>query len=475
MTQSAPATAPSPEKASKMPWALIGALWVGEMASAFESAMILAAIKDLVAEFGDAAKVGWLITGFLIVATVSAALVGRLGDIYGRRRCLILVLLIAALGSLISAVAPNYEILLFGRLLQGATGAVLPLSIGLVRENAPPDKIPATIGLMISGASVGSALGLVVGGLIVDYLSWPAIFYASICFCLMAAAATFLAIPRSPQHRPTEMIDWISGIAFAPGVALLLIYSGNGGKYGWTNPLMLLGLGLGIALIIWWLRQSLTSANPLISVRSFQDRRIAITALVSALAALGTMQILVVFSLLMQAPTWTGIGLGLTATMAGLMKMPSNLSSVFAGPLAGWITGRGGGRTALASGALIASLGWILAYFNSSTAWIVGAELVIISFGTAMLFAVAPTIIAQTAPPDRVSEVTGLIGVIRGMFMGIGAQIVTIILASDSVRQGGESYPSTAAFHTAILVIIALSLLAALIAFTLPRSAAPER
>lgn len=451
-----------------MPWPLITALWIGEMASAFETAMILAAIKDLVAEFGDPAKVGWLITGFLIVATVAAALVGRMGDIYGRRRCLIIVSAVGAFGSLVSALAPNFEWLLVGRLLQGATGAVLPLSIGLVRENLDSARLPTAIGLMISGASVGSAMGLVVGGVIVDNFSWVGIFYASIAFCLAAMIATWLAVPPSPRNIPTHAIDWISGILFAPGVALLLIYSGSGRSFGWSHPLMLAALVLGILLIGWWLRQSLRSANPLISVRSFKNREIAVTAIVSALAALGTMQILVVFSLLMQAPKWTGIGLGLTATAAGLVKLPSNLTSVLAGPLAGWITGKGGGRIALASGALITSVGWILAYLNSCSALIVGGELVIISFGTIMLFSVAPTIIAQTAATDRISEITGLIAVIRGMFMGIGAQLVTMILATDSISQGGETYPTATAFHLAILTIIGLSLLAAAVSFALP-------
>lgn len=451
-----------------MPWPLITALWIGEMASAFETAMILAAIKDLVAEFGDPAKVGWLITGFLIVATVAAALVGRMGDIYGRRRCLMIVLALGALGSLVSALAPNFEWLLIGRLMQGATGAVLPLSIGLVRENLDPERLPAAVGLMISGASVGSAMGLVIGGVIVDNFSWVAIFYASIGFCLAALIATWLAIPPSPRHIPTHAIDWISGILFAPGVALLLIYSGNLRSFGWNDPWMLAALLVGALLIAWWLRQSLRSANPLISVRSFKNREIAVTAIVSALAALGTMQILLVFSLLIQAPTWTGIGLGLTATVAGLVKLPSNISSILAGPLAGWITGKGGGRTALVAGALITSLGWILAYFDTSSMVIVGGQLILISFGTTMLFSVAPTIIAQSASPDRVSEITGLLAVIRGMFMGIGAQIVTMILASDSISSGSETYPTAQAFQMAIAVIIIFSLLAAAVSFALP-------
>jgi len=458
----------------RLRWPLIGALWLAELTGAFETAMILAALKALVAEFGDPAMVGWLVTGYLIVGAAIAAIVGRLGDLYGRRRVLAIVLAIGAAGSAISALSGgSYAMLLGGRLLQGVTGAILPLCIGLVRENVPGERAPVTIGLMISGASLGTAAGLVIGGLIVDTWSWHGVFAASAGLCTLALAGVLALVPRSPRAQGTAgPTDWLSGLLFAPGVALALLYLTLAPHWGWSDPLALVLLTAGVALVAWWWRRSLTSPAPLVSIRAFADRTVAVCGAVTALVAMSTFQITVFFSLLLQAPTWTTAGLGLSATAAGLAKLPSNITSTFAAPLGGWLAGRGGGRIAMVLGGLITTLGWGLVLFDASSVAVVVAALIVISFGAMMLFAVAPTIIALASPPDRVSEIAGLITVIRQLFLGIGAQLVTTLLALESVTRGAETYPSPAAYRMTIFAIIAVCLVATALCLALPATRA---
>jgi MFS family permease len=449
-------------------WPLIGALWIAEVTGSFETSMVLAALKALIADFGDPAKVGWLITGYLIVGAATAAIVGRLGDLYGRRRVLAIALAIAAVGSLISALADSFEVLLAGRIIQGATGAILPLCIGLVRENVSPERTPVTIGLMISGASLGTAAGLVIGGFIVDTWSWHGVFAASAGFCVTALAGILLLVPPSPRSGDTRATDWLSGVLFAPGVTLALLYLTLAPRWGWADPRALAMLAAGVALIVWWVHRSLTSPAPLVSVRAFADRTVAVGSGVTALVAMSTLQIAVFFSLLLQAPKWTIAGLGLSATVAGLAKLPSNITSTFAAPLGGWLAGRGGGRRAMVIGGLITSTGWGLVLLDASSVAIVVAELIVISFGATMLFAVAPTIIAQASPPDRVSEIAGLLTVIRQLFLGIGAQLVTTLLALDSVVRGGQRFPSPWAYQLTIVAIIGVCVLATALCFALP-------
>ncbi|ALJ12897.1 MFS transporter [Sphingopyxis macrogoltabida] len=454
---------------------IIGALWIAEVTGSFETAMILAALKKLIEDFGNPAMVGWLITGYLIVGAAIAAIVGRLGDLFGRRQVLVVVLIIGAVGSLISALSTNFPVLLAGRLMQGVTGAILPLCIGLVHENAGKERAPMAIGLMISGASIGTAAGLVVGGMIVDNFSWHGVFFASAGLCAVSALAIGGLLPRSPRQPASEPVDWLSGLAFAPGVALVLVYFSMGNDWGWASPLPLAALAIGVLLTLWWWRASLASPNPLIAVRSFSDRTIAIGSAVTALVAMSTLQITVFFSLMMQAPLWTLAGLGFTATLAGIAKLPSNLSSVFASPLGGWLAARGGGRFALIAGGGVTVAGWLLWFVMDVDSFPkVVAQLIVISFGTTMLFSVAPTIIAQASPPERISEISGLLTVIRQLFMGIGAQMVTTLLAADIVRRGSETYPSPFAYDFTVAVIAALCTAAVLTALALPRQHPPQ-
>jgi MFS family permease len=453
---------------------LIFALFIAEVTGSFESAMIIAAMKYLIQEFGDPALVGWLVTSYLIVGAAAAALVGRLGDIFGRRRVLLITLTIGLLGSLISALATDFTWLLVGRIMQGMTGAILALCIGLVRENIPAQHVPMGIGLMISGASLGTAAGLILGGWIADNYSWHGVFFASAAFCTSTIIAALAFVPKSPRGAAADGIDWFSGILFAPGIMALLFYVGSIAKKGLFDPLGLMALGSGSALLAFWLWRSLRAEQPLLDVRQFKNRNVLVANIVTAFVALSSLQITLIFAILLQAPLWTGVGLGVTSLVSGLAKLPSNLVSTFAGPLSGWLTGRGGGRSAMLAGGTLAAVGWILALFFHDSLGVVVAVLCVISFGTTILFAVGPTILAEAVPPDRTSEVSGMLTVVRGLFQGIGAMIITTLLATEVVSDPSSKaqYPTEWAFQVTLCVVILFSVMATLCAFALPKGRA---
>jgi MFS family permease len=451
---------------------LLTVLWIAEATSAFEGSMVYAAQRYINQDFGDPALLGLLYSSYLIIGAGAAALVGRMGDIFGRRRLMIIILAIGSAGSLMSAFStgsPN--LLLGGRILQGLTGAVLPLAVGLVRENMPADKVPMGIGLMISGASLGTASGLVLGGLIADNYSWHGIFIASTLFCLASLIGVLAVIPRSPRLPNISGIDWFSGILFAPGIMLLTWYFSTIARLGLVHQAGLIAVASGAALLAYWIWRSLKADVPLIDVRLFKNRNVLVANLVTALVALSSLQITLIFATLLQTPLWTGIGLGASATMAGAAKLPSNILSTLGGPLSGWITGRGGGRTAMLCGGLLSTTGWVLAYFIHDSIFHVILVLCVISFGTTILFAVGPTILALAAPPDRTSEVSGMLTVTRGLFSGIGAMMVTGLLASEIVKDPSSKaeYATANAFQFTVLSVIAFSILATICAFALPK------
>ncbi|WP_242123982.1 MFS transporter [Sphingobium sp. Sx8-8] len=452
---------------------IILALWLAETTQSFETAMIYAAQRALTDELGDPVKVGWLITGYLLIGAGAAAVAGRLGDIFGRRRLLNILLICAACGSLLSALAPNYPVLLIGRCLQGITGAIFALCVGLVRENLPPERVPMGIGLMVSGASAGTASGLVVGGLIVDHFSWHAVFVASAALAVISLTAVLLTVPRSPRSAGSARIDWFGGILFVPAVFAILAAITYGPSWGLGDRRTLTFLFAGVLLIALWIRASLRSPHPLFNVRLFANRAVLVTNGVTALVAMSTLQIALLFSLLLQAPKWTMIGLGVSATVAGLIKLPSNMSSLFGGPLSGWLTSRWGGRPTMIIGGVVSTTGWLLAMVFNDSITQVALVLIVISFGTTMLFAVGPTVLAQAVPPDRTSEAAGMMTITRQVFLGIGAQFISVILASETMAGPGGSarYPTADAFMTSMWVIVAGCVAATLMAFALPREA----
>ncbi len=450
---------------------ILFALWLAEATGAFETAMIYAAYKALIVTFHDPVKVGWLVTAFLLVSAGGAAVVGRSGDLYGRRRVLLWLLGAGAFGAAVSASATSFAALLVGRSIEGLSAAILPLVIGLVRENLPRERVALGIGLMISGASAGTAAGLVIGGLLVDHFSWHAVFLASTSFALLSFGLVLAWVPRSHVATGHARLDWVGGVLFVPAIAGLLLYISDGRVWGWGGPWMTVLLIASAALFALWIARSLRTPDPLIDIRLFADRRVLLANAIGALVATGALQITLVFSVLLQAPRWTGIGLGTSATLAGLAKLPSNLGSLFAGPLGGYLTERRGARLTMTGGGLLAKSGWLLAMWQHGSVSMLVAVLCVISFGTTILFAVGPTLLVAAVPSARTSEAAAMMGVVRQLFIAVGAQLVAVLLATDTViGPDGARYPTSDAFMLTMGVVAGLCGLATLVALALPEA-----
>jgi MFS family permease len=217
-----------------------------------------------------------------------------------------------------------------------------------------------------------------------------------------------------------------------------------------------------------WARRSLRAREPFINLRLLASRNIAVANIASVLLALGSGQVVFVFSTYMQAPAWTAAGLGFSATLAGFAKLPSNVLSFFAGPLAGWLSQKHSTRLPLLGGGILAATGWLAGMTLPSTLAAMIALLCVISFGTSVLNATLPIIAVEAAPEDRTSEAIGAMTVVRGMFSTIGTQMIALTLATAMVvGPDGSSFPSPASYRLTLAVIAALTLAAGLSALFL--------
>lgn len=438
---------------------IIFALFIAEMTVTFESAMVYAALPTLIRDFGDPVTAGWLVTSHLLIAAATAPVAGRLGDIYGRKLLIMLLLGVALVGSLLSALSTNFAIVLVGRALQGLSAAVLPLSIGVLREALPAGKVPLAVGLMTTSQGVGAASGLVLGGVIVDQLNWHWLFGASAILLAVSIVAVVLLVPFRPGTPTRRPIDWIEGMLPVPAISAILFGISAAKSYGFVSGQSLGLIVVGLLLMVWWAMRSLRSAEPFIDLRLFTERNFAVSNAMQILLGMGTMQILYVFSNYMQSPAWTMVGLGLTATVAGLAKLPSNGLSFFAGPLSGWMTTRIGDRWTVMSGAALATLGWVAALVLPDTLTKVIAILCIISFGTTILQAAIPNVVVASVPENRTSEAIGTMSVVRGIAAAVGAQMIALLLASQTIAapDGGAQFPTGDAYRLTMAVMAALT------------------
>lgn len=428
--------------------AIITALFMAEIAATFESAMLYAALPTLIREFGDPITAGWLVTMHMLIGAAAGVLVGRMGDIRGRKSMMLLMLVIATIGSIMSAVTNDFRVVLAGRALQGLSVAVIPLSIGIIRESLPQERVPVAVGLMTTGSGVGVAIGLVLGGAIVDNLNWHWLFVVSAGLLALSWLAVKFWVPGRPGIPPKEPIDWVEGLLPAPGIMAMLYGVSQSKAHGWDDPQVWGTIIAGALVMAYWARRSLRASEPFVDLRLLGSRNVALANLLTICLGLGTMQLVLVFSTFTQSPTWTMAGLGLSATVAGLAKLPSNVLSFFAGPLSGWLTKTFGDRLTVIAGTLLAVLGWIVGMGLPSTLTEVIVILCIISFGTTVLNAAIYNVIVGAVPENRTGEAIGTIAVTRGMAAAIGAQVIAVLLATGTVTApNGAQLPSPDGFR----------------------------
>ena len=451
---------------------LMVALVLAEIVSAVEATMVFAAMRVFYREFGDPVLLGWIVTAFLLVAAASASVCSRLGDMFGRRRLLLIVLVLAGIGSLVSARAESAAMVILGRAIQGMAGAVMPLCFGLVRECLPQRRVPLGIGIVSAAAFVSAGVAIFIGGVLVDHFSWHWIFYVGAATAALAFAAVRAWVPRSAPVASREPLDWLGALLLVPAIAAVLLGLSQAKAWGWGDA-RTLGLTLGgSAALALWVWHELRTRTPLIDVRLLGQRQLALANGGMVLLALGPLQSGLVLSLLLQQPAWTGVGLGLSATVAGLILAPPLALAVFVGPGCGMLAMRSGGArlpALLACGFLL--VGWGGIALHHSTLPFVVTMVVLQGIGMAMAYAAVPMLIVEVAPPERTSEVTGVSSVIRYVSNAVGSQVVALLLAQATVSDpahGPGRYPAPEAFALTLGVIAGLCMLSLAVTACLP-------
>jgi MFS family permease len=450
---------------------LIAALILAELVSGFEGSMVYAALVQFYRLYNDPVGVGWLVSGYLLVASIAAAICGRLGDIYGRKRVLLAALAIACIGSAISATSTQLEWIIAGRSIQGLSGAILPLCYGLAREHSPASRIAINIGIISGTAAAGAGVGAILGGVLVDHGSWRYIFLFAAGLAMAAIVLVQVAIPRDSRERAAQ-VDWLGGILFIIGAGLALYALGLGGKHGWGSAEQLRLMLFGLAVLAVWFWHELRIPDPMINVRMLATRQIAVALGCFSLASLGALNISQIIMVMIQQPTATGIGLGFSATAAGILHSPASILGVVGSPLVGWLAGRRGGKPGMIVALSILTVSWLGLAFAHDDIVLVVAWMSLNGLGIGALMAATPILIVEVAPADRVSEATGLAQIVRKVAMACGAQIIAVSLASSTVKVDGGTYPDASGYIGTFGLVAAFCGLALLLSLALPSLAA---
>jgi EmrB/QacA subfamily drug resistance transporter len=377
--------------------------------------------------------VTWLLTGFLLSASVGTAIIGKLGDMYGKRRLLVWTLLVLAFGTLLAAVSGSLAILIAARVIQGVAGGIFPLAFAIARDEFPPGRVAGSIGLMSAILGVGGGLGLLVGGIIDEHLSWHWLFWIPLPAMVLAAGFAWRYIPESPVRSPGR-VNWAAALLLSVGMSCLLLAIAQTTVWGWTGARTLALMAAGLAVCAWWVGVELRSRAPLVDMTMMRVRGVWTANLAAFLLGAGLYSWFLLVPQFAQLPRSTGFGYGASVVVAGLYLLPSAAGMGLLGSMAGRVDRRFGSRRALVAGAALSALacGWLAVTSRHPYDMLLSSALLGVGIGLA--FAALGNLIVQAVPPHQTGVASGMNTVLRTLGGALGGQIAATFVASATVR-----------------------------------------
>ena len=399
--------------------------------------------------------VTWVLTIYLLTASIATPVLGRLGDMFGKERMLVLVLVMFGLGSLVSALSHSIGVLVAGRAIQGFAGAVFPLAFGIIRDEFPPEKVAQGIGLISATFGIGGGIGLVAAGLIVDNFSYEWIFWMALFVTVIAIVATVLFVPESPVKVPSK-IDWTGAVLLSVGLGTLLLGISQGPRWGWTSDRVLGLFALSLAAFVLWVRFELRVPAPLVDMRMMRRRPVWATNLAALLVGFGMFGSFILIPQFVQAPANAGYGFNANVTEAGLILLPATVVMLFAGPAAGWLGSRYGSRLPLLIGTLTAALAFGLIAVAHEHRWELYIGTALMGVGIGFAFAAMANLIVEAVDPTETGVATGMNTIMRTVGGSLGGTISAAIVSAHLIpgTQIAKESGYTAAFALSSLVLL---------------------
>jgi EmrB/QacA subfamily drug resistance transporter len=411
----------------------------------------------------------WVFTAYLLSASVFTPIVGRVGDMIGKTRTLVVVLITVAAGLLLAAVAPNIGVLIVARVVQGVGGAVFPLAFGIIRDEFPPGRMGSTIGVLSAVIAAGGGLGMVLAGPIVTGLGMRWLFWLPLVVVLVAALAAFRWVPESPVRTPGR-INWLATVLLSTWLVTLLLAVSRGPAWGWGSFGVVGLFAVAVVALVTWVVVEFRSANPLIDMRMMRLPAVWTTNTVALLFGAAMFAVWAFIPQLVQTPVRAGYGFGASVTQAGLLMVPMLGAMFVSGILSGRMEPFFGYRAQLATGAALSAIASAALAFAHDLPWEVATGTGLFGLGIGLAFASMTNLIVRAVPATQTSVASGMNANIRTIGGSIGAGVMSSLVTAQ-VGLGGLPLESGYTMGFAMFAVISLAAVGA--ALLIPRTRRP--
>ncbi|MGZ4333989.1 MAG: MFS transporter [Gaiellaceae bacterium] len=372
--------------------------------------------------------VTWILTAYLLSASVGTAIIGRLGDMYGKERLLVWTLVVLSAGTLLAGLAGSLALLIVARTIQGAGGGIFPLAFGIIRDEFPRDKVAGSIGLMSALLGIGGGVGIVVGALIVEHLSWHWLFWLPLALIVVATVCTWRFVPESPVRVPGR-INWPAAFLMSAGMTLVLVAVSETTVWGWGATKTILVLGAGVLVCVVWVIAEVRSSQPLIDMALMRVRAVWTANLTAFLLGAGMYASFVVYPQFAQLPKSTGFGFGASVVGSALYLLPSTGGLFVFGFAAGRIADRFGSKTALVAGSGVTATSFALLAAQHAHVYDMLISSALLGAGIGLAFSALGNIVVQAVDDHQTGVASGMNTVMRTVGGALGGQLTATFIA----------------------------------------------
>jgi EmrB/QacA subfamily drug resistance transporter len=406
----------------------------------------------------------WVLTAYLLSASIMTPILGRVGDMMGKERVFVGTLVALAAGSLLAAVASSIGVLIVARVIQGIAGGMVPVAFGIIRDEFPAAKVSGAVGVLASLTAVGAGLGIVLAGPIVDALGYHWLFWLPMILTVVAAVAAVLFVPESPVRTPGR-ISWLPAVLLSAWLVALLVALSEAPEWGWASGRILGLLAAAVALAGAWVLAEMRAATPVIDMQMMRRTAVWTNNLVALLVGVGMYATFAFLPEFVQTPSAAGYGFGASITRSGLMLLPSAVTMFFAGMFAGRLTRRLGGKALVVAGCAIGSAAMAILAFAHGQEWEIYLSTAIMGIGFGLAFSAMSALIVSAVPASQTGVASGMNANIRTIGGSIGAAVMASIVTSQLEPSG---LPREAGYTTGFAVMGAGLVLAALAGLLMP-------
>jgi MFS family permease len=452
-------------------------IFVGLMFTVFYiETMLTPTLPSITSEFHiSIAEASLLISLYAMSGTALVPVIGKLGDIYGKKRILIYVLFVFAASVSVTSFSPDYTFMLVARIIQGVGIAIVPLVFSLVREEFPRDRIPKAMGLLRGMNGAGLAVALPLGSLVSNYYGWQGTYHTAIPLVVLLAVMTYAVVRESPYRRPDVKVDYVGAALLGSSLAMVLFALAEGASWGWeslsTISLGALGAALLLPLVLYERRYVQRGGEPVLDLRLLTMRNVMVTNF-AVLGLLGITLANQAFVYRWESPSPAGYGFDIFQT--GLSLVPLALALFVFAPISGIAVSKVGVKPLGILGSLVTVVGFLLCA-QASTYVELLVFMGLVGAGISVMISTVQTLLVLSVDQRDMGLANALNSVFGNLGDCIGAPIAGAVLSTFtvSVLVGKSSagtgiyrlFPSVSAFQycfyiaAAAFVAIAVAIL----------------